>query len=73
MIITRKYARHLITSGKARIIGLTNAGNESAPVLYVGLDRLDLQRVDHVAGHLADERDWHAGRAVTTLDCARAA
>jgi hypothetical protein len=43
MTITRKYALHLIKSGRARKVGTVDGEIRR----YVVLDRLDLQRTDH--------------------------
>ena len=68
MIITRTYARRLVAHGDARILGLVNVGSPPDPVLYIGIERLELQRTDHVMGELADAIDYYAGREVHTLD-----
>lgn len=51
MIITKKYARQLVKSGKARIEGRTTDqarwGERYQGKTYVIVTRLDLQRTDH--------------------------
>ncbi len=45
MIITKKYAQKLIRQGKARIA--TTLKPDEHGVIYVAVDRLDIQRTDH--------------------------
>lgn len=49
MNITAKTARKHIKTNAAKVVGITNSNG----IAYIIIDRLDLQRVDHVAAHTA--------------------
>jgi len=54
VVISRRYARELVREGRAREVGVTRGDQDWER--YVIVERLDLQRVDHYRGTLADER-----------------
>lgn len=70
MIISNKTAAAKINSGMARHMGYTY--DDLANVTYAVIERLDLQRVDHVNVSAGDEREWekYTARDVRDLQIA---
>ena len=60
MIISNKTAAAKINSGMARHTGYTY--DDLANITYAVIERLDLQRVDHVSVSAGDEREWEKFR-----------
>ena len=50
-VLSRKYARRLVREGKAVVTGFCYDGRA-----FITLDRLDLQRTDHVAANQLEIR-----------------
>jgi len=65
MIITRNYAKKLVRAGKAEEVGIAIIGTANR-VIYMTLNRLDIQRTDHYPAERRDAlRLMKAGEQMT--------